>query len=169
MNSHRQLLISILSGIFLGLVIGPDLFAAVNIPGKDILTGPSIDMNIPGGTFEEKTQNLGWKVLELAKLIVSGLALIYLVMIGAYMITFSENEERIKTQRKQIIYAMIGFLFLNIPGIILKAFYGDNKNTIIVGQDPIWSDTTSSNFFWDSYGFDGILGDLIAFLQVFVF
>lgn len=61
------------------------------------------------------TQNLGFKILGLAKMIVSGLALIYLVMIGVYMVVFSENEDRIKTQKRQIFYSLVGFLFLNIP------------------------------------------------------
>ena len=33
------------------------------------------------------------------------------------MIVFSETEDRIKTQRKQITYALMGFLFLNLPGL----------------------------------------------------
>jgi hypothetical protein len=36
------------------------------------------------------------------------------------MVVFSENEEKVKTQRKQITYTLIGFLFLNIPGILYQ-------------------------------------------------
>lgn len=55
----------------------------------------------------DAVNGLGFKVLAIAKLIISGLALIYLVMIGVYMVVFSENEERVKTQKKQLIYALI--------------------------------------------------------------
>lgn len=55
------------------------------------------------------------------------MALIYLVMIGVNMIVYSENEERIKSQRKQIFYALMGFLFLNIPGVIYTAFLPSEK------------------------------------------
>jgi glucose uptake protein GlcU len=54
------------------------------------------------------------------KVVVSGFALIFMVLIGVYMVIFSENEEKVKTQRKQIVYTLIGFLFLNIPGIVYQ-------------------------------------------------
>lgn len=41
------------------------------------------------------------------------------------MIVFSENEEKIKAQRRQMAYLIIGFLFLNIPGFIYVIFFGD--------------------------------------------
>ncbi len=53
---------------------------------------------------------------------ISGLALIYLVMIGAYMVLASDNEENIKKQRKQITYVIIGFLFLNVPNFVYSIF-----------------------------------------------
>ncbi|MFZ2256318.1 MAG: hypothetical protein WAW30_07345 [Patescibacteria group bacterium] len=53
--------------------------------------------------------------MNLLKVVVSGFALVFMVMVGVYMVVFSENEERVKTQRKQIVYILIGFLFLNVP------------------------------------------------------
>lgn len=50
------------------------------------------------------------------------------------MITYSENEDRIKSQKNQITYALIAFLFLNIPGMLYSAFFdGTSKpgNTTI--------------------------------------
>jgi glucose uptake protein GlcU len=64
-------------------------------------------------------------ILMAAKVVISGFALIYLVLIGAYMIVFSENEERVKAQRYQFTYALIGFLFLNVPGVVYTVFFGD--------------------------------------------
>lgn len=61
---------------------------------------------------------------------ISGIALIYLVMIGAYMILGSDSEETIKHQRKQITYALIGFLFLNIPSAIYTIFTPDRKGSL---------------------------------------
>lgn len=57
---------------------------------------------------------------------ISGFALIYLIMIGVYMILGSDNEETVKTQRKQIVYALIGFIFLNIPGFVYTIFMHDS-------------------------------------------
>jgi NADH:ubiquinone oxidoreductase subunit 6 (subunit J) len=75
---------------------------------------------VEGGTIEQVGQSFGFRLLGLMKIVVSGFALIYMVMIGVYMVVFSENEERVKTQRKQIVYTLIGFLFLNIPGIVYQ-------------------------------------------------
>jgi glucose uptake protein GlcU len=75
---------------------------------------------VNGGTIEEVGQSFGFRMLALAKIVISGFALIYMVLIGVYMVVFSENEEKVKTQRKQIVYTLIGFLFLNIPGLIYE-------------------------------------------------
>lgn len=85
------------------------------------------------------------------------------------MIVFSENEDRIKTQRRQITYALIGFVFLNIPGAIYSVFLPSDKNGAIIGTDTPWKNTSSGTIFWDTYGFDGIFGSLIAFFRVFIF
>lgn len=44
------------------------------------------------------------------------------------MVVFSESEERIKTQKRQIVYVLIGFLFINIPGLAYQVFIPDDKN-----------------------------------------
>ncbi len=73
---------------------------------------------------------------------VSGFALVFMVMIGVYMVVFSENEERVKTQRRQIVYTLIGFLFLNIPGIVYQVMSPASAGgqSISLGS---WSDVAS--------------------------
>lgn len=58
------------------------------------------------------------------------------------MIAFSENEERVKSQKKQITYTLIGFLFLNIPGMAYQIFFTGAKNHEVIGGTPPggWSD-----------------------------
>jgi hypothetical protein len=68
-----------------------------------------------GNNVVDIGQSFGMRILGLMKVVVSGFALVFMVMIGVYMVVFSENEEKIKTQRRQIVYVLIGFLFLNIP------------------------------------------------------
>lgn len=67
-------------------------------------------------------KDFGFRLLGVMRIVISGIALIYLVMIGVYMILGSDSEETVKTQRKQITYALIGFLFLNIPGFVYTIF-----------------------------------------------
>ena len=167
-----QKFLFIILGVIAGFLISFEAFSAVSFPGgsEGIIADPSITITHPTGSDPiESTRNLGWTILKFAKMIVSGLALIYLVLIGVYMIVFSENEDRIKTQKKQITYALMGFLFLNIPGLMYQVFFSEAKDGKIIDPASPWSDNQSVNVFWDSYGIDGIFGNLIAFFQVLIF
>lgn len=55
-----------------------------------------------------------------------------MVMIGANMVVFSRDEEKIKTQKKQITYSLVGFLFLNIPGMLYQIFFTTPKDSLDV-------------------------------------
>jgi hypothetical protein len=88
------------------------------------IKGKSITINVSGSNPIDISREVGLKILTAFRLVVAGFALIYIVLIGAYMIVFSESEDRIKSQKKQFTYAMIGFLFLNIPGLIYTVFFG---------------------------------------------
>lgn len=142
--------------------------APIEIPGGNIIAWPSIPIESSTGDGIEVLQWVGFKILWFLKLFVSGIALIYIVMIGVYMIVFSENEDRIKSQRRQITYTLIAFLFLNIPGAIYTAFMPNEKWTTLQ-TDPAWRDTTSGSVFWDTFWFEWVFGDLIAFFRVFIF
>ena len=103
------------SALYAGILDGID---TTNIENASISVSTSPDDNI-----EEVSRDFGLKVLTVFRLIISGFALIYLVLIGAYMIVYSETEDRIKSQRKQITYSLVGFLFLNIPGMVYTVFF----------------------------------------------
>ena len=73
------------------------------------------------------------------KIVVSGFALIFMVMIGVNMVIMSESEERIKTQRRQIVYVLVGFLFLNIPGVVYEVIAPASASQNNIGITS-WSD-----------------------------
>lgn len=85
------------------------------------------------------------------------------------MIVFSENEERVKTQKKQVMLTLLGFMFINIPGIIYQIFFGTPKSGEIIADTPVGWSSTIGGFFWDSIIIDGFMGNLIRFFQVFIF
>jgi hypothetical protein len=141
--------------------------AAVTIPGATEIVKSSI--SVAQGSWDSITnaKDFGFRLLGVLRIVISGFALIYLVMIGVYMIIGSDSEETVKTQRKQITYALIGFLFLNIPGFVYTIFAPSNVASI--GTVDSWSNTTGSSVFWNTAGFEGIIGNMIAFLRVFAF
>jgi len=136
---------------------------------ETIIQEPSIQISTNSWNAIEVSREFAFKVLGLLKILVSGVALIYIVLIGVYMVVFSENEERVKMQRKQFIYTLIGFLFLNIPWAIYTAINPEDKRGGSIGSTCNWSDTICGSVFWDTYGFEGFLGNLIAFFRVFLF
>ena len=144
-------------------------YAAVALPpGSDALVkAGSIGVTIGTDGSIASAKSFGFQLLGVLRIAISGIALIYLVMIGVYFILGSDNEETVKTQRKQITYALIGFLFLNIPGFVYTIFAPSNVGAI--GTVDNWSNTTGSSVFWNTAGFEGIVGNLIAFLRVFAF
>lgn len=130
----------------------------------------SIDVGTPSGTLFDMSRDLGLRVLTFIRMVISWFALIYLVLMGVYMIVFSETEDRIKSQKNQITYALIGFLFLNLPGLVYTVFFGPltsspNKSTTAVWTDLVWD-------LWDASSLTGTWGFvpmIIGFFEVFIF
>ncbi len=142
-------------------------YAATTIPGASIISTPSIQIPLSTtGDSIASAKDFGFRILWVIKTVISGFALIYLIMIGVYMILGSDNEETVKTQRKQIVYALIGFIFLNIPGFVYTIFMHDSWGTFETATDPTL--TSGGSVLWNTQ-FDGILGEIIAFLRVFAF
>jgi hypothetical protein len=137
--------------------------------GVDKIENVSITVQQTSWNAVEVSRSFAFKILGLLKILISWVALIYIVLIGVYMVVFSENEERVKMQRKQFIYTLIGFLFLNIPWVVYTAINPEDKRGWSIGSTCNWSDTICGSVFWDAYGFEGFLGNLIAFFRVFLF
>lgn len=141
----------ILSTILLSYSIS-GFASTLEIPGADIISENSILVTTTGTDATEITQSFGLKILGLLKIVISGFALIFMVMIGAYMVIFSENEERIKTQRRQIVYVLVAFLFLNIPGFVY-----DVLSPADAGGVTLVSDTWTLKMIWYQAGIPGFV------------
>ncbi len=161
MKRISLIIAAILAWILIGYVFPTFAF---DIPWGGILKGPSIEVTTPPWTIEW-AQSFGFKILGLLKVVVSGFALIYLVLVGVYMVVYADSEDRIKTQRKQIVYALIGFIFLNIPWVVYDIFR-PSESKWSIGTIGSYSDINGGSIFWSSYGFDWVMGNLVAFLRV---
>ena len=122
------LIISILLGTLFSEI---SLFASALPGAADAIIAPdSITVSTPVvGSIFDISRDFGLRILSAVKLVVSGFALIYIILMGVYMIVFSENEDRIKAQRRQMTYVLIAFLFINIPGTVYIIFFGDVMGT----------------------------------------
>lgn len=78
----RNIYISILIGLslFLSIFTSSVSFADIQIPGESFLQGPSIHVNASSGNAIDVSRDFGFRLLGIAKLVISGFALIYMVL-----------------------------------------------------------------------------------------
>lgn len=130
------------TGIFLFLISCLSVYtlgyASVDIPGTSQISAASIEVNVANDGSITSAKDFGFQVLQILKIAVSGIALVYIVLIGAYMVIGSDSEDTVKTQRKQIIYAIIAFLFLNLPSLAYTVFFLDTTG-VSVTPAASWS------------------------------
>ena len=163
------LISSICIGFFSG-TFSDSTYADILPWGASTLSDPSIVVDGGNADIIETSRGFGMKILWALKIVVSGFALVYLVLVGVYMIIFSENEERVKTQRRQITYALVGFLFLNMPWVVYKIFFGDTFDRP-TPKDAIGGNTPNILFWNPDYltGASGVVPMLTSFFEVFIF
>lgn len=143
-------------------------YAALDIPWSSEIEQKSIQIDQGWGNSVNAVKYLWLSILWVLKTAVSWIALIYIVLIGVHMIIWSDSEDVVKTQRKQITYALIAFLFLNIPSMVYTVFYIE-PGWASLWSDPNWSNSYGWSFFWNTAGFEGIVWNLVAFFRVFIF
>ena len=75
-----------------------------------------------GETTADKAGSAALSFLSTAKIIINGIAIIYLVVVGAMMIIAYGDEGQLSKQKKQIMHVLVAFLFINIPGQLYNIF-----------------------------------------------
>lgn len=161
--------ILVTSLFFVSSSVSADIFDGVDTGD---IGNVSISISTPDGTdIGEVSRDFWFKILTVFRLIISGFALIYLVLIGAYMIVYSETEDRIKSQKNQLTYTIVWFLFLNIPGMVYTIFFGsDVAWQVDVSGRVIWDANVVD--FWDQTsltGLNGFIPMIIWFFEIFIF
>jgi Type IV secretion system pilin len=144
--------------------------AAVVIPWIDKIAPISAPLIAnDGATLPLQIQSFWWKILKIVKLLIGGIALIYMVLIWVYMIVATGGEEEIKKQKKQIVNVLMAFLFLNIPGVVYQIFGSNNGNDrVSVDGASSWKGTSNAVFF-DQASVAPILDGILSFLRIFTF
>lgn len=143
----------------------------VDIPEHKDITDISITYNQKGDVVEN-INTIGFSLLKTVKVVLQWVLLIFLVYVGVQMIMAMGNDEQLSTARKQIMYAMIGLLFINIPWTLYEAFHRDGKEYIwwMIGQSWFETDRNDNNIFIDFFDFWMTFNDnIIWFLKVLIF
>lgn len=148
--------------------------AAVNIPGWSEIQGVSLELGTSGNTIRD-VSDTGFRMLTLAKRILMWIMVIFMVYIGATMIiSMGSDEERLSSSKRQLWYALVAIIFINIPGTLYEAFYKDGSTTVWsqISSGAFGNESTESsgNILFDFFVFGHTLNDqIILFLEVAVF
>ncbi len=154
----KLLKLLIISTIISIIIIGINwVFASTNIqiPWSSTIQKNSIQYNTT--TDLKSTINYTWfKILTIFKVILEWLFMIFIVYAWGQMImSMWDNDEQLSSSKRQIWYALIALIFINIPWSLYEAFH---KNTYwkidwVINK---WSFTSSSldwNIFINPFNF----------------
>lgn len=148
--------------------------AAITIPGTTQIENVSLDVGTSSHAIED-VHNIGFRILTIIKRILMGLLVIFMVYIGAMMImSMGSNEEQLSSSKRQIWYALVALVFINIPGTIYESFYKDSTTTVgnNISTDAFEdaSTETTGNLFFDFLVFwNTVSGQIVMFLEVMIF
>jgi len=90
------------------------------------------------------------------------------------IMSMGSDEEQLSSAKRQIWYAAVALIFINIPGTLYEAFYKDwaTKVGSSVSTNAFWNNSTEStwNLFFDFFIFGHTLNNqIVLFLEIIVF
>jgi len=166
--------ILVLVWIFFSLWGDASYASAVTIPGDTEIRDVSISVNSSGNIIQD-INNTGFRILTIIKRVIMWLLVIFMVYTGAMMImSMWSDEEQLSSSKRQIWYAVVALLFINIPGTLFEAFYKDGDTTVwdSVSNSAFENATTESsgNLFFDVFVFANTVNDqIVMFMEIMVF
>ncbi len=119
--------------------------------------------------IENAWLNLLWK----AKVVIMWIIVIFVVYIGIQMvISMWDDEEKLSSSKRQLRYALIAIIFINIPGTIFNSFNPEHRATIDerprINSFVNWN--TDTNTFINDYLFGTTFNDnILWFFKILIF
>jgi hypothetical protein len=99
----------------------------------------AIGKTVSGDNFEDKSKNAFLAVLKIVKIIVSIIAMLFIVIAGAHLVFSQGDEEALKKGKMQLVHAFLAFVFFTVPGELLAyvhiraVWFGDEWYSQIYG------------------------------------
>jgi hypothetical protein len=145
----------------------------VVIPGATEIQDVSLDIGSNWNAIAD-ISNTWFRILRIAKRMLMGLMVIFMVYTGAMMImSMGSDEEKLSSSKRQIWYAAVALVFINIPGALYEAFYKNGDTSVGWDVTNSFDDANVSeswNLFFDVFIFGNTLNNqIIFFLEVMVF
>ncbi|MGE4443720.1 MAG: hypothetical protein AB7E37_01860 [Candidatus Altimarinota bacterium] len=157
--------------IFITSIFSFHFSYAGNIDFKDASEATSkiksVSIKEKTGSMETQIQSTTLNIFKTLKIVVGGLLVIYLVYAGVQMIlSMGSDEGQLSEAKRSIRYAIIGLLFINIPGLLYNSF--SNKRVTDDVTSTVGDSVTiyQRNIFMNSEVFGSTLGNILTFLQI---
>ncbi|MDD4151234.1 MAG: hypothetical protein PHR68_01345 [Candidatus Gracilibacteria bacterium] len=167
--------ICLIIGLFFALIFSNYVFAGViDIPSSSELNGASMQVST-GDDFTQNVNNIGTNILRTFKTIISALLVIYLVYVGIMMImSLGKDDDQLSKSKRQLRYALVAMLFINIPGTLYNSFRRDDLSSMdITNRTNLGSWTsvdTTANIFINPFNFGYTVNDsILGFVKVLIF
>jgi len=171
----KKLFITLILGLSTFFILGENLaFAAVTIPGVTEVREVSLDVWSSGSVVYD-VSNVGFRILTIVKRILMALLVVFMVYTWAMMImSMGSNEEQLSSSKRQLWYALVALVFINIPGTLYESFYKDGDTSVwdSINAWGFWNATTESsgNLLFDVFVFGYTLNSqIVLFLEVMIF
>lgn len=118
------LLLTILSIAILFLLLPPSTFAQrFSLPPVPGLASTNTSGNNTFNDFLIKT------LIPMTKIIFQGVAVVFIFYSGSRLVFASGNDDTVKKGRISLLYALVGFIFLNIGELFVNVFVPKEGNT----------------------------------------
>ena len=159
--------------LLLTLIYSNDLFAQFNIPWNynNVLGRVSTNIHVEENIVNSINTN-AFKILSIVKLVLEWLMVIFIVYTWWQMIwSMWDNDEDLSKSKKQLWYAIVALLFINIPGSLYMAFHKQKYWELwdLINNEEYLDKSWESNLFFDFENFWYIFGDdIIWFLEVII-
>ncbi len=90
------------------------------------------------------------------------------------IMSMGSDEEQLSSSKRQIWYALVALIFINIPGNLYNSFYQDGRNslgdTITTGNFDNQTTESTWNLFFNVSAFGTTLGwQIVFFLEIMIF
>ncbi|ATU05510.1 hypothetical protein BKN14_03605 [Candidatus Gracilibacteria bacterium HOT-871] len=126
-------------------------------------TGKVEGLNSIGGKYQKLTNekdfgeaatDVGYKILNWARLVFSGVLIILIIYAGAQMVmSTGTDDDQLGKSRRAILYSIVGLIFINFPLEIYQSLYAENKG---------------SNLFIYQEGFKLLLGRILTAIEILI-
>lgn len=136
-----------------------------SINWANTLSDTSIQI-VDKGSISDNVKSIAFSIYEQAKLIFSWILLIFIVYSWAQMImSMWTDEESLSSSKRNLWYALIWLLFVNIPWTIYNSFI--HSNNAVWGWAGNWDSNPNSSIFINVEDFRATLNEsIIWFIEI---